>query len=100
MTTEPVLKRGYVKWEDDDGTRHKVPLVEYNAIAELEGKDQIEGESAPARGPVETPEIKSPDEVEFDTPIEDPQLDESVESMPERDAEVAERSFNVDRNVP
>lgn len=92
--TEISIKRGYVKWEDEDGTRHKVPLVEYNAILELKGEEPLESdqESAPPRGPVLdrdemediTPEV--PDEDEMEVPGTD-------ETVVERDNEVAERAF-------
>ncbi len=85
-----VVKRGYAKWIDEDGTRHKVPLDEYNAILEMKGEEPLEGISAPPRGPTQEelnePEVPNEDEDEV------PGTDMTVV---ERDAEVAERAFNA-----
>lgn len=96
--TEVIVKRGYAKWTDENGVRHKVPLDEYNAMAELKGDPTIEGESAPARGPIEEPLEDVPAELEPEVPEEDEdEFPDSGQTVVERDAEVAERAFTRDR---
>lgn len=90
------IKRGYVKWTDDEGVRHKVPVDEYNTLMELQGAETIDAESAPVRGPADEevePNVMGEPAPGQESPNEE--VPGTNETAPQRDAEVAEDSFNV-----
>jgi len=47
MATEKVVKRGYVKWTDDDGVFHMEPLADHpELLAKADAAEQLQAEEA------------------------------------------------------